>query len=237
MKAQQPIYLFAGGRGHAILTTFSNVRKIINNIGKKTPVIAFVGAASLRDNWLIYVLLAGFIKAGCRCRIKRVVIAPAKADLLKAKAILQDADAIFISGGDVEVGMQVLQKDNMVGFLQELARKGKLFLGVSAGSIMLSKEWVRWKDPDDDSSVELLSCLGIVPLICDTHAENDDWAGLKTAIRLKGSGTPGYGITSGACLKAYPDGRLEADSGPVVSYSCVNGEIELRPEIIPVDKT
>ena len=129
MQPPQPVFLLAGGRGRVILTTFADVRKIIKNIGKKTPVIAFVGAASLRDNWLIYVLICGLIKIRCRCRIQRVAIAPRKASLDKAKSILQNADAIFMSGGDVEVGMQVLREKNMVGFIQELARQGKLFLG------------------------------------------------------------------------------------------------------------
>ena len=54
MTTQQPIYLFAGGRGRSIPTTFANFRKVIKNIGKEKPMIAYVGVASLKDNWLIY---------------------------------------------------------------------------------------------------------------------------------------------------------------------------------------
>jgi peptidase E len=237
MNTQQPIYLLAGGHSHrSILTTFSNVRKIIKNIGKVKPDIAFVGAASLKDNWLIYVIISTFIKAGCNCRIHRVVIAPRNADLKKARAMLQNADAVFISGGDVEVGMQVLKEKNMVGFLQDLARQGKLFIGASAGSIMMSKGWVRWRDPNDDSTVELFPCLGLVPIYCDTHAEKDDWVELKAALQLEGAGTPGYGITSGAYLKAYPDGRLEAEVGAVVRYTLLNGKIERQADLLPAER-
>jgi hypothetical protein len=120
-----------------------------------------------------------------------------------------------------------------VGFFQDLARQEKLFMGVSAGSIMLSKEWVRWRDPQDDSSVELLPCLGIVPLICDTHAEKDEWVELKTAIQLKGHGAAGYGITSGACLKVLADGCVEAESGPVACFTNQKSEIECLPDLKP----
>jgi peptidase E len=236
MNTQQPVYLMAGGRGRTILTTFDYVRKIINTLNKNKPVIAFVGAASMKDNWLVYAIISLLIKARCRCRIKRVVIAPAKADLKKAKAILQNADAVFMSGGDVEVGMQVLREKNMIGFLQDLAASGKPFIGVSAGSIMLSEEWVRWIDPKDDSSVELMPCLGIVHLICDTHAEKDDWVELKTAVQLKKKGTIGYGITSGACLKVYADGRLEAENGAVERYAFLNGNIERQADLLPIER-
>jgi peptidase E len=236
MNIQQPVYLMAGGRGRTILTTFDNVRKLISSLNKQKPVIAFVGAASMKDNWLVYAFISLLIKARCRCRIERAVIAPAKADLNKAKAILQNADAVFMSGGDVEVGMQVLREKNMIGFLQDLAGSGKPFIGVSAGSIMLSEEWVRWRDPKDDSTVELMPCLGIVHLICDTHAEKDDWVELKTAVQLKKKGTTGYGITSGACLKAYPDGHLEAEAGAVERYVFLNGKIERQADLLPMER-
>jgi len=235
MNTQQPIYLFAAGKNGGIRTTLAGIGKIIKSIGKAKPDIAFVGAASSNDKWMVYALISALIKAGCKCRIQRVVLAPPKADLKKARRILQEADAIFISGGDVELGMQVLKEKNMVGLLGDLARQGKLFFGVSAGSIMLSKAWVRWKDPDDDSTAELFPCLGLVPIICDTHAEEDDWVELKTALQLAEAGTLGYGIPSGACLKAYPDGRLEAEGGPVVRYAFLKGKIKRQADLLPPD--
>ena len=235
MKEPQPIYLIAGGRGRSILTTMVYVRKIIQGIGKKRPEIAYVGAASLKDNWLIYVMISSFIKAGCNCRIQRVVTAPRNANLQKAREILNKADAVLISGGDVEAGMQVLQEKNMVEFFQDLAKQGKPFIGISAGTIMMSKEWVRWGNPEDDSTVELFPCLGLVPIICDTHCEIDDWTELKTALQLERTVVTGYGITSGACLKVYPDGRLEAEAGSVERYIRRDGKIERQPDLLPAD--
>jgi peptidase E len=97
----------------------------------------------LKDNWLIYAVISAFIKAGCNCRMMRAVIAPANADLKKARELLQNADAIFMSGGDAEEGMRILRDKDMAGFLCDLAGEGKLFFGVSAGSIMMCKKWVR----------------------------------------------------------------------------------------------
>jgi peptidase E len=233
LNTQQPFYLLAGGRGHSIMTTLANVRNIIKSIGKAKPDIAFVGAASMKDSWLVYAVLSGVIKVGCNCRISRVVIYPPGADLNKARELLQKADAIFMSGGDVEVGMQIIKEKNMVGFLQGLAKQGKLFIGVSAGAIMMSREWVRWRDPNDDSTAELFSCLGLVPFTCDTHAEKDNWVELKTVLQISKAGSPGYGITSGAYMKAYPDGQVEAEIGPIARYVSVNGKIERLPDLLP----
>jgi peptidase E len=208
MNNREPLYLFAGGRGKSILATFSGIGKVIKTTGKSRPVVAVVGVASLKDNILIYVLMSALIKSGCKCRTRRVVIARPGADIEKAKEMLRKADAVFISGGDAEIGMQILKEKGMVGFFRELAGQGKLLLGASAGTIMMCQEWVRWKDPDDDSTAELYPCLGLVPVICDTHAEGDEWVELKAALRLAEKGIIGYGITSGACLKAFPYGRL-----------------------------
>ena len=235
MNNQQPIYLLAGGRGHSIMTTMANVQKIIKGIGKEKPDIAYIGTASMKDNRLIYAVISVFIKAGCNCRMQRVVIARPNADIDKAREIIQKADAVFFSGGDAEAGMQILKEKNLVVFFQELFRQGKLLIGVSAGTIMMSKEWVRWKNPQDDASAELFTCLGLVPIICDTHAEADDWVELKTALQLEKSDITGYGISSGAYLKVYPDGRLGAESGSVARFARRNGKIERLDDLLPAE--
>ena len=97
----------------------------------------------------------------------------------------------------------------------------------------LGRDWVRWKNPQDDATDERFSCLGIVPVICDIHAEKDNWEELKTALRLDGGRTPGYGITSGSYLKAYPDGRLEPKAGPIFRFIRQNGVIERQLDLLP----
>jgi hypothetical protein len=136
----------------------------------------------------------------------------------------------------VEAGMQVLQEKKMIQFFRELAGKGKLIFGTSAGSILLCREWIRWKNPNDDSTSELFPCLGLVLLICDTHGEKDAWGELKAAIQLKGEGASGYGITSGACLKVYPHGRLEAENGPVAHFTLLKGKLERQADLLPVER-
>jgi len=234
MNAPKPVYLIAGGKGRK---SFKSIIKMIReDTGKTKPAVAYVGVAS-GDSLPFYLMMSAMIKEAGDCQIRRALIAPKKADLNKARAILESADAIFISGGDVEAGMRVLQEKDMTGFLTGLFKQGKVFFGVSAGSIMLAREWVRWRDSEDDSTTELFRCLGITPIICDTHAEADDWEELKAALNLQEKDTQGYGIPSGSCLKVYPDGRMEALDGAVTRFLKRGSSIVKQTELLPINQS
>ena len=230
MTKKKPIYLLSGGRGSKYEKEV--IRSVFKDTGKAKPDIAYVGVAN-GDDWGFYLMVAGLIKTAGDCKVNRVLIAPKKADLDKARAALNSADAVFVSGGDVEAGMQILQEKNLAGLFSDLSDQGKVFFGSSAGAIMLAREWVLWKDPDDDSTAELFPCLGIAPVLCDTHAEGDNWEELKAALKLEKEGERGYGIASGSCLKVYQDGRTEALGGAVAQYLKSGGEIASLPDLLP----
>jgi peptidase E len=213
----RPVYLLAGGRGQRRPTPDPLLQAVFRGCGVPSPSIAYVGTASGDDRSFFGFITAAFREAGAG-EIKHALIAPARADLRKARNTLEAADIIFISGGDVEAGMDILNEKDMSGFLSGLHRQGKPFFGISAGSIMLAREWVRWRDPDNDATAEIFPCLGIAPVICDTHAEGDDWDELKALLALEPDNTEGYGIPSGAAIKVYPDGRVEALGDAVPRY-------------------
>ena len=175
-----PVFLISGGqtmrkrKGPDPL-----LQAVIRRTGVRRPMISYLGTASGDDDafrsWVTRLLQ----KAGAG----EVTLAPlcgGRGDPERAKVILDASDLVFISGGDVEEGMRVLVEKEMTGFLRRLYRSGKLFLGVSAGSIMLARKWVRWRDPHNDESAELFPCLGLAPILCDTHGEGDGWEELKT---------------------------------------------------------
>jgi Peptidase E len=61
-----------------------------------------------------------------------------------------ESDIIFVSGGDVFAGMEILRRAQAVELLRRLHSQGKIFIGVSAGSIMLAKQWLVWPDAHDE---------------------------------------------------------------------------------------
>ena len=213
----KPVFLLAGGRPRGNDTTDRLMRAVLDESGKHSPSIAYTGTAS-GDDSNFFSRMAGMLKMSGAGTITHAVIAPKNADLDKSRNILQAADIIFVGGGDVDAGMRVLREKNMLGFLQEIYKQGKVFFGTSAGAIMLAKEWVRWTDPDDADSAEIFPCLNFAPVICDCHDEDGGWQELIAALELKEPGTIGYGLSSGTGIKVYPDGSVEALAQPVYRY-------------------
>ncbi|MGA2762147.1 MAG: Type 1 glutamine amidotransferase-like domain-containing protein [Spirochaetia bacterium] len=214
-EKRNPLFLIAGGRGAARRRGPDPlVAEALAGAGVLHPRVAYVGAASA-DNAAFRVMIGSLLK---RAGAAEVVLAPLcgrRADPDAARKVLRDADVVFISGGDVEEGMRVLRQTRMTRFLQALHRAGKLFFGVSAGSIMLARAWIRWLDPQDDASAELFPCLGFAPILCDTHGEADGWEELRALLSLSPVGSLGYGIASGTALVLGVDGRVAARGGEI----------------------
>jgi peptidase E len=232
MDSRKPVYLMAGRGGR---NNDSIMSAVLRDVGRPSPTVAYIGAANGDDPGFAARMAALIEGAGQGCRVVPVLTSARHADIGRAREILEAADAIFISGGDVEVGMAVLQEKGMSGLFPELQARGKLFFGVSAGSIMLAREWVRWPNPDDDASAELFPCLGVAPVLCDTHGEEEGWEELRAALRLKPEGASGFGITTGTCLKVLPDGTGQALGGPVARYSRRSKTVRHQPDLAPID--
>jgi peptidase E len=230
----KPVFLLAGGRPRGGKKQDSLLQAVYREFGVKAPTIAYSGTAS-GDDKRFFGFISGELKEAGAGKITHAVIAPKGADLKKAQQILNAADIIFVSGGDVEAGMEVLQAKNMVGFFNNLYRQGKPFFGISAGAIMLADRWVRWTDPDDDSSAELFPCLGYAPIICDTHDEQAGWEELQSALMLEKEGFRGYGLSSGSGVKVTADGKVTAIGGIVYQYIRRGGGVERSDAILPPD--
>jgi peptidase E len=227
----KPVYLFAGGRGGNRKKQDSLLRMMFRDFDIAAPSVAYSGTASGDDKNFFHWIASELTGAGAD-KVTHAVIATARADLKKARAIIEEADLVFISGGDVAAGMEVLRQKDMVDFLNGLYRQGKPFFGISAGAIMLADKWVRWRDPDDDTTAELFPCLGFAPIICDTHDEDGGWAELQAALKLEDEGREGYGLSTGSGIKVDPDGRVTSLGGVVYRYAH-RGERALRLEDLP----
>lgn len=226
---EKPVFLLAGGRN---ASSAAIIKAVFQEIAAPRPNIAYVGAAN-NDDERFFKRVADEITRAGNCAVMHALLAAPGADIAKAKEVLQQADAIFVSGGDVEAGMQVLESHRLVPYFQHLYEQGKLFFGASAGSIMLAREWVRWQDPEDDTTAELFPCLNIAPVLIDTHAEADDWEELQVAMKLSWPGSTGYGIPSGGCLKVYPDEDVQPLGLPIVRFA-KTGVTVVKLEDLPV---
>ena len=218
------IYLLAGGRGSLRKGRDPVLTRVLASCGVPHPSIAYVGAAS-GDSQPFFSMISSHLRRCGAGRVTLASLASGRGKLEKARAILESADMVFISGGDVEAGMEVLGERQILPFLRELFERGKPFFGSSAGSIMLGRQWVRWEDPDDDKTASLFPCMGFAPIVCDTHGEAEGWEELRSLLQLTAEGTLGYGIPMGAGLCVSPDGALEVLGAPVHCYAHRGGAI------------
>ena len=194
------LYLLAGNPGARKLRGADPVIKAaMESTGVTKPKVAYVGAAS-GDNAAFFLFIGGLLRRSGAGSVTLAPLCGRRGSLERALPVLEEADVVFVSGGDVEAGMDVLQEKRVLPHLARLHKAGKPFFGVSAGSIMLARQWVRWSTPEDDSTAEVFPCLGFAPVLCDTHGEGDGWGELKALLALCPSGSTGYGIVSGSAI-------------------------------------
>jgi peptidase E len=222
----------AGGRDSLRTDRDPLLTRVLASCGVPHPSMAYVGAAS-GDSQPFFSMISGYLRRYGAGRVTLAPLASRRSKLEKAQDVLESADMVFISGGDVEAGMEVLKERQILPFLRKLFEKGKPFFGSSAGSIMLGQQWVRWEDPDDDTTASLFSCMGFAPVVCDTHGEAEEWEELRALVRRAPEGTVGYGIPTGAGLCVSPDGTLEALGAPVYCYAHRAGRVVRSADLEP----
>ena len=164
------------------------------------------------------------MKAGAQ-KVILVKLAKKKVDISDVKNVLTSADIIFLSGGEVEDGMNWLKYHRLTLFFKDLYNEGKRFVGISAGSIMMGTHWVRWEKPEDDATAELFDCLGIIPAVFDTHGEDENWKELKTTLKLLGNDARGYGIPCHGMISADSRGTLVNLEKTLLTYVNDNGQV------------
>jgi peptidase E len=209
-----PIYLLAGGRATKRGTYAALLRRIFALTGAARPKVAYVGAATDDDAQFLG-WMNSFFTAGGACDFELAPFAGRRRSLAAARRVLEAADLVFVGGGDVEAGMRWLARPAAAALLEKRWRAGAPLVGVSAGAIMLASQWVRWRDPDDDSTAAVFDCLGLAKTLCDTHGEADGWPELRALLRLKGRGAVGYGIRTDAAIAVSPAGKVEVLQGEV----------------------
>ena len=209
-----PVLLLAGGPGTRKSAYRPILRDLLAQTGKARPLVAYLGAATDDDR-----RFAGFMEAlvaaAGPCTFRLAPVVGRRAAGGAARAVIETADLVLLGGGDVELGMQRLRERDLARPLAEKHQGGCPFLGVSAGAILLALRWVRWPDPQDDGSAEPFDCLGLAPILCDCHGEEDGWAELEALLRLAGGRALGHGIRAGAALRVTAGGAVELLCGEV----------------------
>jgi peptidase E len=219
-----PIHLLAGSPGSHRNVYRSLIGEILQLPRKQKPVVVYVGAANDDDP-----RFSGFMEELCTsaapCKFQLAPVVGRRAGGSPAREMIEAADVVLMGGGDVDLGMRRLLERDLTGSLAKKHAGGAPFFGISAGAILLCRQWIRWQDPDDDNSAELFDCLGLAPVVCDCHGEEDGWAELEALLRLAGNRSLGYGLRAGAALSVAADGAADSVCGEVDRFQVRDGKV------------
>ena len=202
------VYLLAGDPRARSGKPDPALRAFFREFGKAAPHVAYIGTAR-GDDLGFFEAMGRRLQAGGAGEVELAPLCGVSADPAAAKRVIEAADAVFVSGGDVAEGMDGLRAHRgVLALLRQRFAAGVPFLGLSAGSIMLARAWVRWGEASGEKDT-VIKCLGFAPLFCDVHGEADGWDELKALLRLLPVGAVGYGIRAGGALR-ISDGVVEA---------------------------
>ena len=221
----KPVYLITGGPSSDRKQMALDFHAALAATETANPKVAYIGTAS-GDSRLFFAFLKKPMRNAGAKSVTLVPLANKNPDIETAKRVLSDADAIFLSGGEVEDGILWLEKAGLMNFLAGLYRGGKLFFGVSAGAIMMGQGWSHWEKEGDDSTAGLFKCLCFVPFIFDAHGEKEEWKELKCTLRLMGSGATGYGLSDGGFYSVDGAGHLTVYRTAPAVFQNIGGEIQ-----------
>ena len=221
MSARKATTLIGGKFGSRHFGTKPYLAEALKRTGKDRPEVLYVGAAS-GDDPTFGTALGALLTAAGAGRVLWPKLASRRKQTSRMRQALADADLVFVGGGDVEAGMYLLRGAGLLDDFHAAADRGAVFAGMSAGSIMLGKRWIRWPNADSgDNEAETYECLGIVPVALDTHGEGDGWGEAQSYVAVRarelGKKARAYGVPSGGALVIDHRGRIEAHgvSAPV----------------------
>jgi peptidase E len=225
---RKPVTLIGGQFGSRHFGTQPYLQAAVRSTRKEAPRALYIGAASGDDESFGTALCALIAAAGAG-DVAWPKLATSRRDWGTARKALARVDFVFVGGGDVEAGMNVMRRAKLVVDLHDAAARGVVFAGMSAGAIMLGKRWVRWPRPDaGDDEAETFECLGVAPCSLDTHGEGDEWRETRSfaAVRARELGRKArtYGVPSGGALIVSSSGKMQARGQPVPVFAALPGK-------------
>jgi peptidase E len=237
---RKPVILIAGEFGSPHFGTRPHLEAAVRLTHKEAPKALYIGAAS-GDDASFGTALCALIGAAGAADVFWPKLAKRARDKSVARKALARVDFVFVGGGDVEAGMDVLRRAQLIAELRAAAARGVVFAGMSAGAIMLGERWVRWPRADaTDDEAETYECLGLAPCALDTHGEGDRWGEARSfaAVRARElkRKARAFGIPSGGALVVRGGGKMHARGKPVPVFAASPRGVATIERTLPAEK-
>ena len=239
---RKPVTLIAGQFKSPHFGTRPHLEAALRSTSTESPAALYIGAANGDDASFGAALCALLGAAGAAEVFWPKLAKRRRREAAAARKTLERVDVVFLGGGDVEAGMDVLRRAEFVDELRSAAARGVIFAGMSAGAIMLGERWIRWPRADaGDDEAETYECLGIAPCSLDTHGETDEWREARSfvAVRVRelGRKAKAYGVPSGGALIVSGGGRMRARGEPVPVFAATPRSTATIERTLQAEKT
>lgn len=133
-----------------LCSSFADVASILSksvSVPLKGKTVAFIPTASIHEEYMQYVEDGRMALDSLGLIVNEIEITQCSKN--KIKDVLYDCDCIYISGGNTFFLMQELRKTGTDKLIIEQIEKGKLYIGESAGAMILAPNIEYAKDMDD----------------------------------------------------------------------------------------
>ena len=238
---RKPVTLIGGQFESRHFGTLPYLEEAVALTRHAAPLALYIGAAS-GDDAEFGTRLGGLVAAAGARDVVWPKLARRRGAAAAARRALERVQLVFVGGGDVEAGMRVLERAQLVADIRAAAARGVVFAGMSAGAIMLGARWIRWPREDaGDDEAETFECLRLAPCSLDCHGEGDDWTEARSfaAVRareLKRKATV-YGVPSGGALVARGRGKVHARGEPVPVFAALPRGAARIERRLPAERT
>ena len=202
--------------------------RAFERLARRAPKVAYVGAAN-RDQAAWYLRVSDTLRTrhGARVELARTMVDNPG----PARGALEDADLIYLAGGDVQLLATRLRVLGLDSVLRSCHAAGAMLLGISAGAIALGPCWISF--PDDQAALDRarrFPCIGAVPFAVDCHDEEGDWEELRALLGRWALDDPkatveGYGIPHGGALELDERGLVSVIGTPPKRLRLDHGQI------------
>lgn len=238
---RKPVTLIAGQFGSPHFGTRPHLETALGLTRIEEPTALYIGAAN-GDDASFGTALCALVGAAGASEVFWPKLTKRRREHSVARKLLERVDFVFVGGGDVEAGIDVLRRAKLVEDLHAAAARGVVFAGMSAGAIMLGERWIRWpRASAGDDEAETYECLGLAGCSLDTHGEGDEWIEARSfaAVRARESKrkAKAYAVPSGGALIVAGGGRMHARGKPVPVFAALPRQAATIERKLPASKT
>lgn len=178
-------------------------KEIVTLTGKQAPNFLFLGFANINHIESYFrVIKRNYRNLGCNC--KTIL----KKELNNRELIVErfnNADIIYMGGGNTLELMQILKQFNMISLIEEAYNNGKVICGLSAGAIAICKYGLSDARKYKEFKLTKVHGIGLVDLLVCPHFNSYEREEELYRIMKKTKDVKGIGLRNLQALKIIDD--------------------------------